>query len=136
MDHLSQHLQEPFVFVQNKRKKGIFLQEKLVDGKWTKQFAFYPDEVGWEDLERIRQVIQSDPNSHFLKGILIARIFEGKLVSITENRLKITDSDGNVARVPFNAEKELLEAVEAYGTKSIVYEVKQFLKENPSIFKS
>lgn len=108
-------------------EKGTMLKEKLVDGKWLNRYAFYPDVVDWSDLERIRQLIQTHPDSPFLKGIMYACIHENHLISITEERLKITTPEGEETEIPFLNEAALLEAISTYGTSSIVQAAKVYL---------
>lgn len=111
-------------------ERGTVLAEKQEGKHWTKRYAFYLDEVGWDDMNRVKRLIQTDPASPFLDDILVARIVSDGTISINSEQFRHNWSNGTTETNVFQSEQQLFEKLEEYATESVVSAVRMYLKRN------
>jgi len=117
-----------------KTKRGSILFEKLTKSGWTQRYAFYPDPVGLEDLDRINKIIHEHPESNFNKTFLIAKALDDGTVSITDrrvNRTWINEKGMEIKdeRLEFQNTKEMLHQIQKYASTSTYKVVEQFINK-------
>lgn len=98
-------------------ERGSIVSEKLTDKGWVLRYAFYPTEVGWDDLDRIKDLIHHHPESPFNHKLLIAKTLENGTVSITNDRLR-QKLDGKDFTIPFHHTDEMLMKIEQFASSS------------------
>src|SRR5699024_9402007 len=106
-----------------KTKRGSILFEKLTKNGWTQRYAFYPDPVELEDLERVNKIIHEHPESNFNKTPLIAKALDDGTISITDrrvNRTWINEKGMEVKdeRIEFQNTNEMLQEIKQHASAS------------------
>lgn len=112
----------------NETERGTVLAEKKEGNHWTKRYALYLDEVAWDDMNRIKHLIQTDPASPFLDDILVARTVSDGTISITSKQFRRHWCKGATATSIFKSREELFEKLEKYATESVVSAVRTYFK--------
>ena len=102
-----------------KTERGSIVFEHFTKAGWELRYAFYPDAIGWEDLNRMKELIHFHQDSPFKEKFLFAQIFKDGTVSITENRFHRKRIDGQEETIPFHSYEEMLQKLKEYGTQSI-----------------
>lgn len=116
-------------------ERGSIVSEKLTEDGWVLRYAFHPVEVDFhEDINRIKQLIHTHPESPFNKDLLIARTFSDGTVSINSNRSsrKWINADGFVEkeeRVEFETIHDTLKAVQQYGSPSTYATAQRYVNQ-------
>lgn len=117
-----------------KTKRGSILFEKLTKNGWTQRYAFYPDPVELEDLERVNKIIHEHPESGFNKTPLIAKALDDGTVSITDrrvNRTWINEKGMEVKdeRIEFQHMDEMLQEIKRYASASTHKAAKEYMRK-------
>lgn len=103
----------------NHTEKGSIALETKRGNHWVVRYAFYPDQMEWEELDQIKRTIQSNPDSAFNKALLIARVSVDGTLTINEERLLIRHLNGDEQRIHFTSSSELADAVGNYFSQSV-----------------
>lgn len=115
-------------------ERGSIVSEKLTEDGWVLRYAFYPITVDFnEDLNRIKEMIHTHPESPFNKELLIAGTLHDGTISINDKRSsrKWVNKEGFMEReerVQFNNDREILQSVNKYASKSTYEKTNKYLK--------
>lgn len=101
-----------------KTERGEYISERLTKDGWSLRYAFTLDEVGFEDLQRIKDLVMTHPESPFNTHVLVARLTDEGTITINNDRMKETRSDGEVIRHPFANEEEMLAMIKKQASKA------------------
>src|SRR5699024_5846949 len=90
--------------------------------------------IFFKDLNRIKKMIHTDPNSLFRKQILIARSLSDGTATINHQKLSIkyineAGSVGTEDRTEFNTKRDLLAAVNQYAAWSTYQPVETYMAD-------
>lgn len=107
-------------------KGSIVFQSKGEKG-WETRYAFYPEKVGWEDLNRIKWEIHNSTNSAFNRELLIAQLLPEGTISVNEERLQIKGRQTESQRVPFSTYDEMLKSIKINFSDSIYQAAVQYV---------
>lgn len=114
-------------------ERGSIITEKLTKDGWILHCAFYPEPVGFDDLNRIKNMIHDHPQSPFNKTLLVAKTVIDGTVSITDQRLirKWMNEKGieeKEERIEFHNSKDILNQLKIYSTEATYEAAKRYLK--------
>ncbi len=107
--------------------KGTVISEVLTKDGWALRYAFDLTEVGWNDLQRIKKLIHTHPESPFNDKILIAGLTDNGTVSITNDRINKKEANGNEYRQLINNKEQLLVVIKHYSSTSTYHAAKQYI---------
>lgn len=102
-----------------KTEKGSMLCERWSEEGWTKHCAFEPDIVGWKDLNRVKELIHTHPDSPFNKTMLVAKTVEDGTFSINKERFSRKWMDGRTKTIRFDRRSDLLEQVKLHAAPGV-----------------
>ncbi|WP_153733380.1 arylamine N-acetyltransferase family protein [Sporosarcina obsidiansis] len=100
-------------------ERGSVVCERQTKDDWTLRYAFEPEIVDWEDLNRIKELIHHHPDSPFNKTLLVAKTIEDGTFSITEERYFRKWKDGRTETIHFDKTSSLLEQIKIHATPAV-----------------
>lgn len=102
-----------------KTDRGSIVCERKTEDGWALRYAFEPDTVGWDDLNRIKKLIHTHPDSPFNKTLLVAKTLEDGTFSINEERFNRKWTDGRIETVRFSETAEMLEHIRLHAAPAV-----------------
>ncbi|WP_144460985.1 arylamine N-acetyltransferase family protein [Siminovitchia fortis] len=109
-------------------EKGSIVLQAENDKGWNTRYAFFPEKVRWEDLNRIKTEIHNSPKSSFNRELLIARMLPEATLSVNEERLQIKGTEGEDQRIMFTTEDEMLRNIKIRFSESIYQAAGQYVR--------
>ncbi|GKV64471.1 MULTISPECIES: arylamine N-acetyltransferase [unclassified Sporosarcina] len=106
-------------------ERGSIVCEHRTKNGWALHYAFEPDVVGWEDLNRIKKLIHTHSASPFNKTLLVAKTLEDGTYSINEKRFSRKWSDGRAKTVRFAGSAEMLEHIRLHAAPAVYEDAKK-----------
>lgn len=100
-------------------ERGSIVCERLTDEGWALRYTFHPDIVGWDDLNRIKKLIHTHPDSPFNKTLLVAKTLPDGTFSINEERFFRRWTDGRTQMMRFAERTDLLDAVREHAAPAV-----------------
>jgi N-hydroxyarylamine O-acetyltransferase len=116
----------------NQTEKGSTALESKTDKGWAVRYAFFPEEMEWEELNQIKRTIHTSPQSNFNKALLIAQALDEGTLTINEERLLIRHANGDEQRILFHSSEEWVEAVGDHFSRSIYQAAVLYMKKKES----
>lgn len=111
-------------------ERGTVVHEVLSEGEWKLRYAFFLKNVGWDDYNRVKQMIHHHPESPFNKTLLIAQTLSDGIISVNEERLRRKWTDGKEQRIPFASPDEMLEAIKHHFHPSVYRAACKYVEKN------
>lgn len=100
-------------------ERGSITLESKVGEEWKMRYSFHLNEVGWEDFNRVKEMIHHHPESPFNQTLLVAQTLPDGVISVNEERLRRVWKSGKEQRVNFASNEEMLQALRAHFHPSI-----------------
>ncbi|MFD1708347.1 arylamine N-acetyltransferase [Siminovitchia sediminis] len=116
-----------------KTEKGTVAFQLKRQGQWITRYAFFPEEVEWDELNRIKKVIHEHPQSAFNKQLLIAQALKNGTVSLNEQRLLVKTNQGEEQRIHFSSYENMLEKIKDYFSRSIYDQALQYVHRKRNV---
>lgn len=107
--------------------RGTIVSEKLIEDEWILRYAFYPTEVTWDDLNRIKELVHHHPESPFREKILVAGSTAEGTWSINSDRLHQKWIDGREETVSFESKEQLIATVGRFSSEANQEAVKRYI---------
>lgn len=107
-------------------KGSIVFQSKGENG-WETRYAFYPEKVEWEDLNRIKREIHNSTSSAFNRELLIAQLLQEGTLSVNEDRLQLKGKQTDSQRIPFSTYNEMLKSIKINFSDAIYQAAFQYV---------
>ncbi|HLQ74360.1 MAG TPA: arylamine N-acetyltransferase [Bacillota bacterium] len=108
-------------------ERGSYIAERLTEDGWTLRYAFTLDEVPFDDLQRIKQLVLTHPESPFNKDVLVAKMTDVGTLSINNERLNEKRENGKQIRHTFSTDEEMLAAIKQHASSATYAVAKQYV---------
>ncbi|WP_217586169.1 arylamine N-acetyltransferase family protein [Lentibacillus saliphilus] len=117
-----------------KTERGSIVSEKKTADGWMLRYAFHPVPVAFDDINRVKTMIHTHPDSPFTNSLLIAKTFSAGTISITEERMskKWINAQGLVERekrIDFASHTDMLEYIKQIASRSTYEAAQQYVKQ-------
>lgn len=108
-------------------KGSVALEMLNSENQWVLRYAFHPETLPWEELNRMKRDIHTQERSPFNKQLLIANVLRDGTQSINEERLHRRWMDGREETIAFPDHNLLLQAIQTHYSPALAEAVKSYL---------